>query len=281
MHQCALIISLRCTLKCKLCLVYAPYYEAPKDYPTERTLRSIDMYFQLVDTCGTFNIQGGEPLMHPDLSTILKKAAEYRERIGKILLTTNGTLLPSLQVLRTLQECGTSVQVNISDYGPELSKKTPQLIGILEENGIPYHVIHYHGDQVHFGGWLDFSDHTLKHQTEEELIANASECGYRSGGNLAIRNGEIYFCYRVARRIELGIIEKNEKSCVAMFDERPLEEKRQNIRDILNAKYTPACAYCVGKRSEAKHYPPAEQVSPEELIAGVEKISDLRYEKVR
>lgn len=279
-HQCALIISLRCTLKCKLCLVYAPYYEAPKDYPTEQTLRSIEMYFKLIDTCGTFNIQGGEPLMHPNLSAILKKTAEYRERIGKILLTTNGTLLPSLQVLETLQECGTSVQVNISDYGPELSKKAPQLIKTLEEYRIPYHVINYHGNQIHFGGWLDFTDHTLKHQTEEELITNASECGYRSGGNLAIRNGELFFCYRVARRIELGIIEKNEKSCVDMFDARPIEEKRQNIRDILNAPYTPACAYCIGKRSDAKHYPPAEQLSREDMIAGIEKMDVREREKV-
>lgn len=271
-HQCALIISLRCTLKCKLCLVYAPYYQSPKDLPLPEIERSIDTYFQLVDTCGTLNIQGGEPLMHPDLPAIVEKVVQYRDRIHKILLTTNGTLLPSDRLIETLRAFKENVQVNISNYGPELSKKVPELTNILERNSVPYHVINYSGDHIHFGGWLDFTDHTLKHQSEEALVENASDCGYRNGGNLAIRGGEIFFCYRVARRIELGIIEKNEQSCVNMFDERTIAQKRKNIRDILKARYTPACAYCVGKRSGAQHYPPAVQLTKEELEMGVEKI---------
>ena len=271
-HQCALIITLRCTLNCKLCLVYAPYYKDPKDYPLSEVERSIDTYFKLIDTCGTFNIQGGEPLIHPDLPAIVRKVAQYRGRIDKILLTTNGTLLPSPALIKVLSEFKESIQVNISDYGPELSKKVPQLITVLEQNLIPNHVINYNGSHIHFGGWLDFTDHTLKHQTEEALIENASKCGYRNGGNLAIRNGEIFFCYRVARRIELGIIEKNELSCVDMFDHRTISEKRQNIKEILNAKYPPACAYCIGKQSGAVHHPPAEQLTKEELVTGVERI---------
>lgn len=271
-HQCALIISLRCTLKCKLCLVYAPYYKQPRDYPVSDITRSIDMYFHLIDTCGTLNVQGGEPLMHPQLPNILEKVAEYKDRIGKILLTTNGTLLPSPQLLQVLQKFRDNMQVNISDYGPQLSRMVPQLINILRENDIPYHVINYSGDQIHFGGWLDFTDHTLKHHTEADLIANASECGYRNGGNLAIRGSELYFCYRVARRIELGLIEKNEHSCINMFDDRTIDEKRENVRSILSAKYTPACAYCIGKRSEAIHYPPAVQITKEEMEVGVERI---------
>lgn len=271
-HQCALIISLRCTLKCKLCLVYAPYYKNPKDYSLSEIERSVDTYFKLIDTCGTFNIQGGEPLMHAELPAVVEKVAQYRDRIDKILLTTNGTLLPSNRLIETLRACGDHVQVNISNYGPKLSKKVPQLVDILDENRIPYHVINYCGDHIHFGGWLDFTDHTFKHQTEEALVENASGCGYRDGGNLAIRGGEVFFCYRVARRIELGIVEKNEQSCVDMFDSRTIDEKRQNIRNILNAKYTPACAYCVGKRSGAEHYPPAVQITKEELEMGVEKM---------
>lgn len=271
-HQCALIITLRCTLKCKMCLVYSPYYSSPEDFSLSEIKKTVDAYFQLVDSCDTFNIQGGEPLVHRDISEVVSKVAKYKDRIGKILLTTNGTLLPSENLLYVLNKYANCIQVNISDYGPSLSRKVPQLVDILEQHKIPYHVINYHGSNLHFGGWLDFTDHTLKHKDESSLIANAEECGYRNGGNLAIRNGELFFCYRVARRIELGIIKKDEMSCVNMFDDRTVEEKRQNIRNILNVKYTPACAYCVGKRSKAVHYPPAIQLSPEELKNGVEKL---------
>lgn len=270
--QCALIISLRCTLKCKLCLVYAPYYKNPQDYELSQISEAVDMYFKIIDSCGTFNIQGGEPLMHKDLPSIVMKVAEYKHKIGKILVTTNGTLLPSEELLDSLRANRDCIQINISDYGPGLSKKVIELTDILKQNNINYRIINYHGENLHFGGWLDFTDHTLKHHTEEELIANASECGYREGGNIAIRGSELYFCYRVARRIELGIIKKDSDSCVDMFGPEVLEEKRENVRRILNAKYTPACAYCIGKRKEAIHNPPAVQLTAEELSSGVEKV---------
>jgi len=269
-RQCALLISLRCNLKCKLCLVYAPYYKNPQDFALEEVIKSIDTYFSLIDTCSTFNIQGGEPLLHKNLTEIINRTVAYKNQIGKILLTTNGTLLPSSLLMETLWESRDCIQVNISDYGPNLSKKVTELVEMLEKAEIPYHVISYHGEDAHFGGWLDFTDHTYKHHTEEELIRNAEECGYRKGGNLAIRLGELYFCTRVARRIELGIIPKNELSYVDMYSVKSLEEKRLNIRNILEAQYTPACAYCVGKRSEAKHYSAAEQLTKDELAVGVE-----------
>ncbi len=271
-HQCALIVSLRCTLSCKLCLVYAPYYQKPQDYTLAEVTKSVHSFFSLVDSVGTLNIQGGEPLMHKDLPAIVQEVASYKNRIGKILLTTNGTLLPSDNLLEVLKNHRESVQVNISDYGPALSAKVEQLVEILAADDIAYRVIPYHGEDMHFGGWLDFTDHTYKHQTEDDLIANARECGYRKDGNLAIRLGELYMCYRVARRVELGIVKKNELSYVDMYSDKSIIEKRQNIQDILNAPYTPACAYCVGKRKEAKHYPAAAQLTREELKNGVEKL---------
>lgn len=270
--QCALIISLRCNLRCKLCLVYSPYYKNPQDFPLKEVIKSIDTFFSLVDTCGTLNIQGGEPLLHKDLPAIINRTVAYKKQIGKILLTTNGTILPSTSLIQSLKQNRDYVQINISDYGPNLSKKVTELIEMLKKAEITYRVISYHGDDVHFGGWLDFTDHTYKHHTEEELIRNAEACGYRNGGNLAIRLGELYFCTRVARRIELGIIEKNELSYIDMYSTKSFEEKRKNIRNILEAQYTPACAYCVGKRSHAKHYPAAVQLTKEDLIKGVEKI---------
>ena len=269
--QCALIISMRCTLKCKLCLVYAPYYKNPKDYSLEEISKSVDKYFDIIDSCGTFNIQGGEPLLHPNLPEIILKVLEYKDCIGKILITTNGTLLPSAELLKVLKTYSQYIQVNISDYGPSLSRQALKIVEILHSENIPYRVICYHGENLHFGGWLDFTDHTLKYHSEAELIENAKQCGYRDGGNIAIRGNELYFCYRVARRVELGLIEKNEASCLQLFDGASRDDQRQHIKRLLEAPYTPACAYCFGKRESAVHHPPAVQLSPEEIVNGVEK----------
>ncbi len=271
-HQCALIITLRCTLKCKLCLVYAPYYKNPKDFGLEEVNKSVDAFFSLIDSCGTFNIQGGEPFLHKDLPEIIKRVVKYKLKIGKILITTNGTLQPTSDLLEVLCENRDCIQINISDYGPNLSIKVRELTEIFEKSEVPYRIINYNGDDIHFGGWLDFTDHTYKHHTEKDLINSAKECGYRKGGNLAIRLGELYFCYRVARRVELGIIAKNDLSCIDMYSTKSLDEKRKNIRNVLTAAYTPACGYCVGKRAEEEHHPPAVQVTQNEIDTGIERM---------
>jgi hypothetical protein len=101
--------------------------------------------------------------------------------------------------------------------------------------------------------------------TQFAIAYKEQGCAYRSGSNLVMMLGELYFCCRVIRRVELGIIEKNEKSYVDMYGDCSRNEKRTNIRNILNAKYTPACAYCVGKRSDAKHHLPAVQLTIDEM----------------
>lgn len=267
-----LIITFRCTLKCKLCCVYAPYYKNAQDYSLAELQRSIDSFFQIIDFCEVFNIQGGEPLMHKNLPQILEHTMQYKGQVEKVLLTTNGTLLPNEELLGTLCRFRDFVQVNISNYGPDLSKQVPELINLLNKNRILNHMFKYYGTDMHYGGWLDFTDHTYKNLTDEELVAQCQDCGCRSSSQFAIRGGELFCCGRNMRRVDLGIIEKNEQSCVDMFDERTVKEKRENVRVILNAKYTPACLYCTGKRLERVHESPAVQLTKDELEHGVEKL---------
>lgn len=271
-HIChgTLIITFRCTLKCKLCCVYAPYYKNAQDYTLTDIQRSIDSFFQIIDYCEVFNIQGGEPLMHKNLPQIIEHTMRYRDQMGKVLLTTNGTLMPSKELMETLCRFQDFIQVHISNYGPDLSKRVPELVNLLNENQIASQTFKYYGSDMHYGGWLDFTDHTYKNLTEEELVAQCRDCGCRSSSQFAIRNGELFCCGRNMRRMDLGIIEKNEESCVDMFDGRTVEEKRENVRAILNAKYTPACPYCAGKRLDRVHVTPAAQLTKEELEHGAE-----------
>lgn len=273
-HVChgTLIVTFRCTLKCKLCCVYAPYYKGAKDYPLQELERSVTSFFQLIDFCEVFNIQGGEPLLHPDLSRVIEHVMKYKGQIKTVLLTTNGTLMPKPELIEVLRRFRDSIQVNISNYGPDLSRKVPQLTVLLNENGIRNNTFKYYGTEMHYGGWLDFTDHTFKNLSEEELIRQCEECGCRSSSQFAIRGGELFCCGRNMRRSDLGIIPKDEKSRVDMFDSRTVSEKRENVRAILSAKYTPACPYCTGKRLGREHESPAVQLTPEELESGAEKM---------
>ena len=267
-----LIVTFRCTLKCKHCLMYAPFVKQPKDFTTEELCRTIEMYFKLVDHCHIFNVQGGEPLMHKGLPDVLDKLLEYRSQTDKVLVTTNGTLLPSNELLECLIRHKEHIQVNISNYGKDLSKRVDDITELLDNNGIKHHQFKYYGDDMHYGGWLDFTDHTYKNMTEAEIIEQCKECGCRTESQFCMRPGEMFCCGRNMRRVDLGIIPKDKKAYVDMFDERSIEEKRQNVIDIINAPYTPACAYCYGKRKERTHQPPAVQLTNLELKNGVETI---------
>ena len=272
LRHATLIITFRCTLKCKHCLMFAPFFEPQKDFGTDELCRTIDTFFKLVDHCDIFNVQGGEPLMHRDLPVILDRLMEYKSQTSKVLLTTNGTLMPTAELVDCLIRHKSHIQVNMSNYGETLSRKAKEISELLENKGIKHREFKYYGDGMHYGGWLDFTDHTYKHMTEEEIIDQCKECGCRKETQFCMRPGEMFCCGRNMRRVDLGIIPKDEKAYVDMFGDKSIEDRRQNIRDIIEAPYTPACAYCFGKRKGRTHQPPAIQLTESELKNGVEII---------
>ena len=72
-----MVITQRCTLKCKLCLAFMPYYENPVDMLFADVEETLKRYFQLVDQVGIFSITGGEPLLHKDIVRIMELVFTY------------------------------------------------------------------------------------------------------------------------------------------------------------------------------------------------------------
>lgn len=256
-----LCITKRCTLKCKLCGSYIPYYENPKDLSYDAIEKIIDEYFLVVDTVGDFSITGGEPFMHKELEKIIRKALSHAHQIKKLLILTNGTLLPDEETLLVLKNNHDKCQVTISHYG-EVSHKAEELKELLDLNQIPCRIINYHGTDIFCDGWVDYNDHTKKHFTLEEIIGQGERCAIRAGNtNFLIMDGEIHGCGRSFRRMELGVVPRNPHEYVDLLDETVSnEEKRKRILEIYNSKYSASCAYCDGLSKDAKRYTPAEQL---------------------
>jgi organic radical activating enzyme len=127
------VVTTRCNLKCRDCANLMQYYKAPADIETDRILHSIDRLFHFDDYIVDLNLLGGEPLLSRDLPTILDKLGEYRTKINTLNITTNGTILPSRELIDALLR--NNAMVTVSDYG-KLSGKREQLLHILTENGI-------------------------------------------------------------------------------------------------------------------------------------------------
>lgn len=258
-------ITARCTLKCKLCVMGAPYYEKPPHYSFEVISDTIDKYFELVDYVQWYEFSGGEPFMHKDLAKMVDKTMEYSDQFEKLLILTNGTLLPSEELLSKLIKYKDKMIIMISHYG-DLSSKADELIAILNENGIQIDIKKYYGDDQHFGGWVDYGDFKKYNRSEEELERIFDHCGAtKMCGCFTTHGGEMHWCVPSARGMRLlGVIPRDKSDYIDLFDESMTrEEQRKKILSVNEKKYLKACDYCSGDHGTKdikKRYKAAEQI---------------------
>ncbi|MBI4652210.1 hypothetical protein HY745_13245, partial [Candidatus Desantisbacteria bacterium] len=141
-----LIITERCSLKCKDCSNLMQYYENPKNCDTNMLLRSLDIFCKVIDEVMDFRIIGGDAFMNKEWSIIVNQLL-HEAKAKRIVLYTNGTIVPNEKDLPVLKN--DKVLVIITDYGI-LSKKLVELKRILEKNKIAHHVLNV-------TEWLDCS----------------------------------------------------------------------------------------------------------------------------
>lgn len=259
-----LVITQRCTLKCKLCLAFMPYYKNPVHTSLAQAERIIDNYFCLVGRVNIFSITGGEPLMNPELVPILKKTLEYRNQIESSLdMVTNGTIMFKEELLELLQANKDFMRVIISDYGKGLSVRIDDIEAELKKRGINYRIQHYdtRSDSWTYDGWVDFSDHSLKHNTEEKLIAQGKRCIFRLGHYWVINDGELHPCSRQYWRMREGILERDPDWYIDLNQEQMvLKAEQEKLAALESVPYLKSCAYCNGVHAGVKRYRPAEQL---------------------
>lgn len=258
--------TLRCSLKCKLCCTFSPYYEPAPHFDIKYIEKEISKYFEIVNHVGKFTISGGEPFLHKELHLIIKKISVFFDQIEVLEIITNGTIYPSDELISVLIEYKDKMTIMIDDYG-SLSNNVKNISSLFYEHGINYRIRKYSGDNLHCGGWVDFRDFSQKHFSDEEIEAKYKKCAYP--GKLqfcfSIMNGEIHPCVPSRRCMELGIIPKNKDEYINLFDDSiSIEEQKQKIHNILNGKSLTACAFCSGLCDDSERFIPAEQLLCEE-----------------
>ena len=134
-------ITTKCTLKCKKCNMFMPYYKNPMDYSAEDIKKDLKVLFQNVDYVFSYRILGGEPLINRDLSEILQFIGEnYKNKIGDVGIITNGTILPDNRLLEVSKKY--DVKYYISDYTNQVNYKDRlnTVVSKLHDSGIYYEI---------------------------------------------------------------------------------------------------------------------------------------------
>lgn len=105
----------RCNLNCKYCNHLCPI--VPSNTPPKtlyEVFTDLEKISRFKDMISNFTILGGEPLLHPDLGIILKKARELMPN-NTISLTTNGTMFKRLEELTPILK-ENNIYVTLSLY---------------------------------------------------------------------------------------------------------------------------------------------------------------------
>lgn len=270
-----LVITERCNLRCKLCAEYAPFYAHPPHSSMEQITRAIDIYFTLVDSVGDFSVLGGEPFLHKDVYNVTEYLKNYASRISRILILTNGAVIPSeekLEKLSLIPEISDKLQISISDYDPSLSTHTAEVEQMCKKFNIKCRIIKYHGDDIFCDGWADFGDNSRKYHTQEEIREHSKNCNFRKNiySNINFDGDDIYFsrCGRAYWRKYLNVTPDDTKDVIKFPDiltEEAINDTKAKIHEMLAAEYSDSCAFCNGLKSDSPRFKPAEQFTIEEL----------------
>ena len=227
-------VTEHCNLNCRGCGSMAPI--ADKEFiDMDEYMRDMDRLSEISGgVVHHVNILGGEPLLHPEINSILKYARN-KFPVGDIRLVTNGILLLSMddsfwKILRDykIHLAPTKYPINV-DYDA-IQKKAEEygiyysLFGEPERTGWFHSKIDVHGQRN--------ENHSFMH------CGNANECGVLS-------HGKLYPCPRITK-IKFFNKKFNQDLRVTERDYIDIYKDGLTLDDIMRF-YThsvPFCRYC-------------------------------------
>lgn len=248
-------VTLRCNLRCKLCAERAPYYKTPYHPSLSELTAQIDALFYIADGIDLFDITGGEPLLRTDLPQFIQYLLErYSQRVGKLRLTTNGTLIPNEPLLASLRDWGERACVIVDRY--RVSTRAEEAARVLREAGVPFELREY-AEDPHCDGWVDYGELSRRH-TPEEAQALFSRCIVpRLDFFVCLVDGVLFPCARARLLYEQGIT----RDCLELARcGETKAERRAALAAFLGRTELESCAYCNGLCQDSPRFPPAEQL---------------------
>lgn len=241
-------VTTRCTFRCKNCNMFIPYYKRQMDYDFEILKRNADLFFERIDYVAYFGLIGGETLLSPVLPEILKYISEtYRDQFGRISFTTNGSVMPSEELLYALKKY--DVYLTISDYTKQISyeEKFSQVLDKLKETGVAYE-IKYALEWCDFG----FPIHPY-HYSDEQLKEHFDCCNPEWNG---LNDGRFYYCNVSWSAEKSGNFELNENDYIQLEEIDPNDREACHRIVELSRGTSSFCKVCGGCGSDNKNYVP-------------------------
>ena len=247
--HCEVVVTERCSLRCKDCANLMQYYMQPENLDVDEIINTFDRFLSVVDTLLELRILGGEPFVCQELDKILERYVK-EDKIKKITIYTNSTIVPSDKILNSMKN--SKVSVHMSDYGVN-SRKIVSLENALIDNSIRYYIHRYEK-------WHDLGDLSNRNYSSEVMKQVYQTCVM--GKCYTFYRGKLYLCPRAAHGERLGYFENDSEEYIDFSDGKiskdVLRERVVNL--INNIEAINACNYCNGSNTRSKEVVAAVQM---------------------
>ncbi len=253
-----------CNLNCIGCVSYVPYSKNKRNLKFTEMKETIDVFFKIVDYVETFSFGGGETLLNNNVGkTIEYLGRNYKGRIGKIEVFTNGTIFPDEEFIKICKIY--NVNFIISDYSKMLTGKYNELGNKLLENKIEYIIAQDFVRDDKFGYWYDMGNpEIIQERSEMELKELFSKCASNSR---MIYDNKLWYCQSIVpAEVGLGIKMELTDYCDMKEIDR---NKKKDIESFLEVYlgcpvkgYYSMCKRCngIGTYVNNKFIPAGEQI---------------------
>jgi organic radical activating enzyme len=232
--QLDVMITERCSLKCKDCSNLMQYYIAPTDADKNITYFAVEKFAISVDYILELRVIGGEPFVNKECFEIIDFLKSISNK-SRICVYTNGTIIPKDTNLKSL--VGDNIFLRISDYGG-VSRNVSGLVKALDNANANY-------DVIRFEKWQDCAKIEYFEESEAQLAVKFKECCVQN--YFTILNDNLYNCPFAANAININAIPKFKDE----FIEIPMtnvDDIRRIIRSMIyEKKYYGSCKYCAGR----------------------------------
>lgn len=179
-------VTTKCTFNCRHCNMFIPYYHEHKNYTFEELKENIDLFFERIDYAAYFGLIGGEPMLNPVLKdVIIYLEHKYRNKYGKISYASNGSVIPSDDLLDVMKAYG--IHIVVSDYSEVIPYKDNlnRMIEKFKQYDIQYDI---KPELL----WCDFGfPETIFKRDERQMEEHLASCRPEWNG---LNDGKFYYC---------------------------------------------------------------------------------------
>jgi|TARA_B110000211_G_C14077131_1_gene552696 organic radical activating enzyme len=231
-----IVITERCSLKCKDCANLMQYYHRPQNAEHEILFEATDTLMKCIDNLYEFRILGGDPFMNKKMYEVVNKVQDYKN-VEQIVVYTNATILPKDENFKCLTN--KKVRLHITNYGL-MSRKHDELVDLCKKNKIKF-------VSERVKKWQDVGTINYEEKSEKQLETLFKNCC--ANNLLTLFDGKLYRCPTAAHGVKLKAIPEDPKDIVELGKNKlDLKLLKDQIKEFYyNKKYISACSYCKGR----------------------------------